>query len=210
MSWKAFIDKVFLVNLQKREDRLLESAKLLEEYEIPYEVFPAIEDREQGARGLRDTMINLFNTSLAANYENILVLEDDVKFLTTPQEFHYTMNEAVKQLPENYRLFYLGGQPTAGYSYRHSLNLLPALKYFATQSVCYSNQGMKEILARGLGFPIDNWIVDEIQIDGRCFAVDPILCSQRAGYSDIGHNDIDWNPFIEPRHNQKVAEMKWK
>lgn len=210
MSWKAFIDKVYVVNLQKREDRLLETAKLLEEYEIPYTVFPAIEDREQGARGLRDSMLQIFNEAIEAKYDNVLVFEDDVRFLTDKQTFHSVMDASVKQLPENYHLFYLGGQPTAGYSYRHSVNLLPALKYFATQSVVYSSQGMKEIIARNFGYPIDNWIVDNIQNEGRCFAVDPILCSQRAGISDIGGNFIDWNFFIEPRHNQKVAEMTWK
>lgn len=211
MSWKAFIDKVYLVNLAHREDRLLESAKLLEEYDIPYTVFPAIEDREQGARGLRDTMLLIFKEALENEFDNILVLEDDVKMVEGKQTFHYTMDNAVKQLPENYHLFYLGGQPTSGYASVYSAHLLPAINYFATHAVCYSRQGMKEILAMGMDFPIDNWIVKELQPSGNCFAVNPILASQRAGISDIGGgNFMDWGPFIVPRHNQKVAEIKWK
>ena len=64
MSWLSFIDKIYLVNLAHREDRLLESAKLLEEYQIPYQVFPAIQDREQGARGLMKSMISIFVDSI--------------------------------------------------------------------------------------------------------------------------------------------------
>ncbi len=210
MSWLSFIDKVYLVNLAHREDRLLESAKLLEEYQIPYQVFPAIQDREQGARGLRDTMLALFKEALENNHENILVFEDDIKMVEDKQTFDYTMDNAVKQLPENYHLFYLGGQATSGYASVYSTNLLPAINYFATHSVCYSRQGMKEILAMGMGFPIDNWIVKELQPVGNCFAVNPILCSQRPGFSDIGQSEINWNPFIVDRHNQKVAEIKWK
>lgn len=210
MNWKDFIDKIYLVNLADREDRLLESAKLLSDYDIPYDVFPAIKDT-QGARGLRDTMLAIFDEALTKNYENILVFEDDVKLIEDKITFHDTLDKAVKQLPENYHLFYLGGQPTVGYSHWHSPNLLPALKYFATQSVVYSKQGIKEIIANDFDFPIDNFLVDKIQIYGRCYAVHPILCSQRAGFSDIGGTQMDWGPFIEPRHNQKVAEInrKW-
>ena len=198
------------MNLQKREDRLLESAKLLEEYSIPYEVFPAIWDAEQPARGLRDTMINLFNDAIEKDYDSVLVLEDDFRMIEPPSEFHSVMDAAVKQLPENYHLFYLGGQPTGGYASVYSANLLPVISYFATQSVCYSKQGMKELIARGLDFPIDNFIVSSLQPDGHCFAVNPILCSQRAGFSDIGGQPMDWHPFIVDRHNQKIGEMKWK
>lgn len=211
MSWLSFIDKVYLVNLAHREDRLLESAKLLEEYQIPYQVFPAIQDREQGARGLMNSMIAIFEDSLENEYENILVLEDDFKMIEDTITFHDVLGKAIKQLPENYHLLYLGGQPTVGYSHWHSDNLLPAIKYFATQSVIYSKQGIKEILALGMKYPIDNFFVDELQPMNRCYAIHPILCSQRPGFSDIGQSDMDWMPFIEPRHNQKVAEIgrKW-
>lgn len=206
--WTNFFSKIFLLNMAHREDRLLESAKLLEEYQIPYEVFPAIRDVEQGARGLRDSVIAIFKDAIENNYDQIFIFEDDISFVEPPSTFHDIMNKAVEQLPENYHLIYGGGQPTAGYSYRHSPNLLPAIKYFATHSVGYSNQGMKEIVGRELGFPIDNWLVDNLQIEGLCYAVDPILCSQRAGFSDIGKGEIDWNPFIVQRHNQKVAGIR--
>lgn len=208
--WLNNISKVFIVNLLKRTDRLLETAELLEQYEIPYTIFPAIE-RENGAEGLRDTMNNLLQEIVDNNYRHTLVFEDDVKFIEDKRIFHETMENVMKQLPENYHLCYLGGQPTGGYSHFHSSNLLPAIKYFATQSVLYSLQGAREILARKMGFPIDNWIVAELQNDARCYAVHPILATQRQGYSDIYKSEIDWQPFIEPRHNQKVMEItrKW-
>ena len=147
MKWLAFIDKIYLVNLQSREDRLLESAMLFEEYGIPYTVFPAIKD-QQGARGLRDTMLLIFKDALDSNYDCILVFEDDVTFVEDKITFHDIMNKVVGQLPENYWLCYLGGQPTGGYSHFHSPNLLPAIKYYATQSVIYSKQSMMEISGR--------------------------------------------------------------
>lgn len=194
-----------------REDRLLDSAKILEEYEIPYQVFPAIQDKEQGARGLMNSMLAIFDEALTNGYENILVFEDDVKMVEDKITFHDVLDKAIKQLPGNYHLLYLGGQATGGYEYWHSDNLLPAVKYFATQSVIYSKQGIKEILALGMKYPIDNFIVEELQPMTRCYAIHPILCSQRDGFSDIGGQPMNWDVFITPRHNQKVAEInrKW-
>lgn len=204
--WTNFIDKIYLINLAKREDRLLLSAEQFEKYNIPYQRIEAIED-EQGARGLRDTMLKIFNEAIESNYQNILVFEDDVRFIAAEEIFNDTMNKAVLQLPENYHLFYLGGQATGGYTHFHAANILPVFKYFATQSVIYSRQGIKEILARNLDFPIDNYIVEHIQVLGHSYAVHPILCTQFAGYSDIGCSEIDWDVFITPRHYQRIAEI---
>lgn len=210
MSWKAFIDKVYVVNLQKREDRLLETAKLLEDYEIPYTVFPAIEDREQGARGLRDTMLLIFKDALENNYDNVLVFEDDVDILVSKIEFYDTLNNVVGQIPENYIMCFLGCQITGSVTHFVGSNVLAAQKMFATHAVIYSSQGMKEIIANNFDYPIDNYYVEHIEPMARSFCVFPLLCSQVAGFSDIGGNEISWKPFIEGRYHQKIAEFQGK
>ena len=50
MSWVNKIDRIVLLNLNSREDRLLESAEQFEKYGIPYERVTAIQDKEQGAQ----------------------------------------------------------------------------------------------------------------------------------------------------------------
>ena len=78
---------------------------------------------------------------------------------------------------------------------------------FASHGAAYSLQGMKEILAAGLKAPIDNFYVTDIEIMNNCYAVRPLLASQRCGFSDIGGTNIDWNPFIVDRFNQKLQEI---
>lgn len=209
MQWVNFFDAIYVVNLPKREDRLLQIAEHFQEYNIPFQRVQAIEDG-QGAKGLRDTMLCLFTRALAEKKQNILVFEDDAKIVEQPFWFHETMNTAVTQLPENYHLFYLGGQPTGGYPSQYAPNLMTVYKYYATHAVAYSAQGMKEILSRGMGFPIDNWIVDQIQVLGHCYAAHPVLATQRPGFSDIGHAEINWDPFIVAKHYQKYHELKGK
>lgn len=209
MNWTGFFSQIYLVNLGKREDRLLEITEHFEQYEVPFKRVEAIE-KPNGAEGLRDTMLLIFEDALKNNYDNILVFEDDCKFVVGKDIVDDVMNKVVKQLPENYLLCFLGGQPSGGYSSFFSPNLLPVIKYFSTHSVAYSKQGIKEIMSRGMGFPIDNWFVDEIETLGNCYAVDPILCTQREGFSNIGHAEINWDLFIVPKHNQEVNKLRAK
>lgn len=206
MKWIDYFDEIYVLNLLKRTDRLLQITQDFEKYEIPFTRINAIE-MPNGAEGLRDTMVLVFNDAIEKNYRNILIFEDDCKIVIDPFWFHETMNDVVDELPISYHLCFLGGQASNRFSHFHSKHLLPVQKYFSTHSVAYSIQGIKEILARPFGFPIDNWMVEHIQPMGHCYTIHPLLCSQYAGFSDIGKNVMDWNPFIVPRHQQKINEM---
>ncbi len=206
-SWVSKIGRIVCLNLLHREDRLLQFTKQAEEYGIPFERVSAIYDAEQGARGLRDTMVNLFNEEIAKGIKHLLVFEDDCEMVVPPPIFNDVMDKVMEQLPINYHLCYLGGQASGRFTHFHSANLLPVQKYYATHSVIYSLQGMKEIMARDMQFPIDNWMTSAVQRLGHCYTTHPLLCSQFPGYSDIGKNEINWRPFIVPRHEQKIAEM---
>ena len=127
---------------------------------------------------------NFFNEEIQKSTHNVLVFEDDAEFVKPPDYFHHLMNKIINQIPENYHMVFLGGQPT-GRINKYSENLFKAYKYFATHSVLYSLQGMKEIISRGLNYPIDNYMVETIQPLGNCYAVIPLLCSQKPGYSAI-------------------------
>lgn len=204
--WVDFFDNIYLVNLVKRTDRLLQSVEHLDEYDIPYTLFNAVE-KENGAEGLRDTMNLIFEDAIQNNYSNILVLEDDCLFITEKIWVDETMKNVVKELPENYWLCYLGGQATGGFQNFYTSHLLPVIKFFSTHAVMYSKQGIKEILSINLGFPIDNWICENIQTQGNCYCTYPMLASQRPGVSDIGKEFIDWRPFMDIRFNQKINEL---
>ena len=199
--WTDFFDKIYCINLPKRVDRLILFCEEMDKYNINFEIVNGIE-HEKGAEGLRQVVENIFNEAVEKNYENILIFEDDCYFLCDPNPI---MEQAVKELPEYYHILYLGGQASDGFKRRHSATLLQLDKCFATHAWALSIQGIKEILAAGLKAPIDNSVVDTIQNQQRCFITYPLLSSQREGYSDICMNDINWNPFIIDRYNQKLA-----
>lgn len=207
MEWINKIGRIVCLNLLHRTDRLLEFTEMMENYDIPFERVEAIKD-QQGAKGLRDTMAALFNEEIAKGTEHLLVFEDDAEIIVEKLWFHEYMNKVVSQIPENYHMVFLGCQLTANGCKHFSPNLIQVIKAFSTHAVIYSLQGMREIIARDFGYPIDNWYVEKIQNDGHSYCTNPFLVSQRDGVSDIGGQFISWKPFLEQRFNQKVGQIR--
>ena len=208
MNWIDKISRIVCLNLAHREDRLLSFTEQAEKYSLPFDRVPAINDAENGARGLRDTMVKLFTESIDNRINHLLVFEDDCDIVVDPVIFHQTMDSVVEQLPPQYDMILLGCQLSHRIQGFYSTNLFPVTMAFSTHAVLYSLQGMKNILYSHLDFPIDNDMVKKIQPIGRTYCVYPLLCSQTVGRSDIGKADISWKPFIETRYEQRINEYK--
>lgn len=208
MEWINKVDKIVCLNLLHRTDRFIDFTEQAEKYSIPFDRVNAIRDTESGARGLRDTMVKLFREEIDKGTEHLLVFEDDASIVVEPLTFHNTMDAVMKQLPENYHMVFLGCQITVNGCKFAYPNLIRVIKAFSTHSVLYSLQGMKEMVDR-ISYPIDNWIVDEIEPMGNSYCTYPFLCSQKPGISDIyAGNFIDWRPFLETRFEQRIHEIR--
>lgn len=208
MSWHDKIGRIVCLNLSHRQDRLLAFTEQAEKYNLPFERVQAIYDEQQGARGLRDTLVKLFQEEIGNETKHLLVFEDDCDIVADEFTFNDTMEKVMQQLPDNYDMVLLGCQLSNRISHFKSDNLFPVTMAFSTHSVLYSLQGMKNIINSVLDFPIDNDMVAKIQPLGRTFCVYPLLCSQVEGYSDIGHNRIAWDAFISQRYEQKINEFR--
>lgn len=202
--WYNFFDSIQVINLEKRIDRLVDFCVEMEKVNVPFKIKNAVE-HDNGAEGLRLTMLEVFREAVRLNYDNILVFEDDAMWVN---DVHDTMNKVVEQLPKDYMMCYLGCQPSRGYTHFHSPNLLPVIGAYATHAVAYSRRAINFILASSMYAPIDNFYVNHIQPAGGIFQVHPFLCTQRAGYSDIGKEDIDWNPYLLKQHEEKLLQCR--
>lgn len=83
------IDKVFYINLEKRSDRRLQIEKELSDYNIPkdkIERFNAI-THTNGAVGCGRSHVEIYKIAKSRNYKNILIVEDDFKFIIDPENF---------------------------------------------------------------------------------------------------------------------------
>jgi GR25 family glycosyltransferase involved in LPS biosynthesis len=90
-----FFDKVYVINLPHRTDRLANSLEMLNMLEISnYQIFNGISGRN-GIDGCRKSHFAIYNDALKNNYKRILIFEDDFCFNT---ENHSIRSEAESHL----------------------------------------------------------------------------------------------------------------
>jgi GR25 family glycosyltransferase involved in LPS biosynthesis len=208
--WTEYFDRIIVINLKKRLDRLAHITEELKKYDIPFTLFEALEF-ENGRYGLYQTMKQIFLDSIERGDENVLLFEDDAKFLNHPNKY---MPDCIAQLPDNWLQLYLGisTKKDKGLSGRQAENLLRVDEAYSTHAVAYSKEAMNLFLKSPMILPIDNMMVQKLQPLGRSYCTFPIVCTQLASYSDIEKKFTDWSRIIENRFYENVnqSELKWK
>lgn len=205
--WTSFFDKIYVINLAKRTDRMQQATEQLKKYGIPFERFEAIE-HPNGAEGLRLTMVGIFNEAIRENWQHLLIFEDDVDVIEPT--FNEVMEEITKDVPPNFDMILLGGQlckiPEAWYGN----HLLRAKSMFATHAVMYSLKGIKKAIGMGISSPVDNFFVSYVQEAGDSYMTFPLLCSQIISHSDIytAEEFQNWKPHIEGKYWNRIEAMQ--
>lgn len=205
MSWTDKFDQIFLINLAKRTDRLLEATAELKKYKIPHFLFRAIEN-EKGEEGIYETMQEIFSLSLKAGFKRILVFEDDVQFLEDPKP---VMKKIVndKIIMNTYDMLFLGCNAAKALSRTPNPNVLMVEKAYGLHAVSYSYKCMRKILSLPKQVPIDVAYAENIQSAGNCFCTNPMLATQRPSYSDIQKRHVDYEVFLQQRFNERLNEL---
>lgn len=210
--WSSFFDKIFVISLLREgTDRLLNTLRQLEKYDIEVEVFEAVHN-EVGVIGLRDTMIKLFHVCMEKGYDNILVLEDDINII---EDINYYMPICLDQLPVTYDLLYLGAYVVKPFKDRYSENLLLLDKALTTHAVAYPKKTIEKLLpifeAQSDNprdtTSIDMTILNRIVSQGKSYITYPLLVSQQAGYSQIEKKEIDYKKYIELEYDNQVKKL---
>ena len=81
------IDRIFYINLNKRVDRRNAIEKELNNFQLSYERFPAIETPGFGIYGCGLSHLTVLKISRKRGYKNVLIFEDDFTFLVSKEEF---------------------------------------------------------------------------------------------------------------------------
>lgn len=206
-KWTKYLDKIFVINLAKRKDRMLQAVQQLNKYSIPFERVEAIPHKE-GAEGLKLTMEKLFKDCIKKKYQNVLIFEDDLDIIE--KDINEIMKKVMANLPPNYDIIFLGCQlcncPTGFY---HK-NLLKGVdSAFATHAALYSLKAMKAFVNGKPEAPIDNYIQRHIEVRGNCYAVYPMVVSQIEGKSDIYSDakSLNWKPYLEGKFYQMTKHL---
>lgn len=203
--WHKFFDRIVVLNLKHRADRLFEVEKEMSKYNISFELVEATYNQD-GRVGIYESIKSLFKYSIQENYENILIFEDDVKILR--KDFNELMDLCVEQLPEDWKIFHLGANlPDKNKVIQYSDNLLLVKRALALHAVAFSLDAMKSILSLPYQLPIDVTIANWIHPGGGCFCSYPLLATQRPGKSDIMGFSIDYKSLIEDNYKEATSNL---
>jgi GR25 family glycosyltransferase involved in LPS biosynthesis len=87
------IDKIFYINLEHRDDRRKEIEKELNNFNLPYERFPAILHPTIGGVGCGKSHIEVLKLAKSRGYKRVMILEDDFMFTVSKEQFECNLSK---------------------------------------------------------------------------------------------------------------------
>jgi len=231
MNWNDYFDKIYVINLPERTDRLKQATEELGKYGIPFEVWPGIKC-ENGQLGIYATIYNLIEKSYYEGLSNILIFEDDVKLLINPEEYFSRIPAWVTKRHASFDILYLGlntDEKPLGKCIGIDKAFIEVKYAYGCHAMCISREGMFQILkvinensnifinpgsSRYTKFykeldrywPIDKLIAQKIQSRGKCICTYPMLATQRNSYSDIEKKEVDQS-YLETRFIESTKHL---
>ena len=208
MKIDEYFDKVYLLNLNRRKDRLKTSTKKLEYCEIEFERFAAIdgsvfqniwetfnskEHHLQNPNYLACAIshLSIYQDALNNGYSKILIVEDDC---CIRKNANAEFSALVDNLPE-WELLYLGFIPLTDdrteWTYREfnvvSKNIAQSKNFWGLYGYGISSELMQEVLEtynRDFSMELDRFFVNKIQPRGKSYGIIPQIFAAEDGYSD--------------------------
>lgn len=205
-----YFDKVYVLNLLKRDSRMELMKKRLDFTEIDHQVFNAVDGsvmrkiweafyeknpifRNPSYLGCAVSHLSIYQHALENDYKKILIIEDDDRI---HRDANLQMELFSSQIPEWEDLLYLGYIPLSDDCSRWDYNVCSnfvAKNVFLAKNLWglygygISKNLMKEILEiydKDFPMELDRFFVTHIQPRGKSFGVTPQIFAADDGYSD--------------------------
>jgi GR25 family glycosyltransferase involved in LPS biosynthesis len=178
-----FVDKIYCVNLDSRKDRWEQVTHQFTQIGIVDSVtrVSAIVD-EDPRKGCLESHFFCINDAIDNGYENVLIFEDDVCFLSYDSK---VLIDVVDYLAGNalWDLFYLGGNVMypAKFVHEHVFKS----RFFSTHAYIVNRRAFEKILNATV--PIDVWYA----WNTISYGLYPMYATQDETYSDIRQKKMD-------------------
>ena len=203
-------DKVYLVNLDRRPDRLKNFEAQVKKYNLgEYTRVSAVDGSnlnlgeytnvlKSGELGLVLTNLNIIKDAKENNYKNILILEDDCSFT----EEILNIDEYFSMLPKDWDMLYMGGNHNTHMGIQGPIIVNEkVVKLHSTYSTHFI--GIKETLFDHIEIilskyqdPLDVSYV-KLQKIFSVYSFNPAIAKQIVDFSDIQNSITDYNWLIK-------------
>ena len=187
-TFNEVFEKVIVINLAKRPDRMAQIKAQLDAHKITFERFEAIDAQELGITGVQACALS--HRGVIEQYKdagNVFIFEDDAEL---NEDFEQLWDVFIANLPDDWQMVYLGcnkidWQPIAKGIARLSAGIATHA-YGAKQSVFDSM-----IDASKRAEPIDLSYM-QLQVSVPTYVAVPSMVGQVPGFSDIEHRFTDY------------------
>ena len=204
------IDGILCINLDSRKDRWFECVEEFKKLNIQNLVqrYPAIPSKI-GIRGCTMSHVNCIKIAKEKKYKNVLILEDDIVFNT--DIFYGVLFNTLKQLESkhlHYDILYLGANLRGNDNTLIDKNLAKIVSAKAAHAYIVNSHIYDTIIDAYTNVNWDNeytwthenpnrmnidvWYMN-IQKLGNTYGTYPAIADQRAGYSDLIKQHLDYN-----------------
>lgn len=214
----TYFDKVYLINLDRRKDRLERVTAKCDLINLQFERTPALDAKEipipsfvfsmgdknrftPGAYALAMTTKEIIKNAMEQKLERILILEDDIQWHPWSTSIFY---HAYKQLPVKWDCLMLSAEN------RQQPEQVCSSLYRAKRSFLCSAYALNHTIFEdyyhflcNCDKPIDNWMVNVLQPRGRVYVTHPIISTQVPDYSDISNMYEEWK--VNKNDNSNLA-----
>ena len=201
------IDKIFCINLNHRLDRKHRCEEIFKKYDFSVEFFTAIDGKnlnieakiKSGNVGCCLSHREIYRKFSNSNWNNILILEDDVELV---EDFVDLFNLYYREVPDDWHLLYLGGNHINTTKNMISEHIHKLRNTYTTHCYLLNRKVIPFLLTEFNDSNIYTQEVDvhlsNIQKQIPCYGVTPHLAWQRASFSDIEENYVDYS-FLKPK-----------
>ena len=194
MILNSFFDRVVLINLARRPDRLEKFTAQAEAVGLQFERFEAIDARTENLtppQACAASHREVVTRAKADGIGRLLIFEDDAVFAP---HFEAACEVVLAMVPSDWQMFYLGSWP-------HSIIPVNTLIARTLGTICTHAYGFKSdvfdlVIESSMGpTPIDN----ELSIRHgtiRTYMAHPSIVTQEPGFSDIRNTETNYTDFI--------------
>ena len=210
MNIKNVFDKIVVLNLERRTDRLKlvrESMRTINLHEDEYSVHHACDALalaasetkdlkiKKGAHACNKSYLKIFTEFMHTDLNTLVVVEDDCAFL---KDFDYTIFETI---PENWDLLYFGAnnniQPKV-----FNKNWNKIIKSYSSHMIAYSRKAIAFIL----NYLQKEEFIKEFEYDvilhrfvqcQDCYISKTLYAYQNNSYSDIEMKNVDYSWMLK-------------
>ena len=183
MILNDIFDRIVVINLDHRTDRLEAFDEQAKKYGFEYIRFSAVPANPPSfppTWACKESHIQVIKQAIKDNVKRLLVFEDDAQFV---DEFNEKLESIYNRLPDDWDMFYLGAWHIVSQPYAEGI--VKMIESYSAHAYGINEHFMQEAYSQtGKPKPIDIAFSDK-HPHIKAYCAKPALVGQTPGYSDI-------------------------